>query len=81
MLLKMNELKKHKITYFKLKSTSKEIWSVTSYDKSYKEYNCEAMHDMNKEKYLKSNKTVYAMCDIDSDEIDYCFTHGKYQTN
>ena len=37
------------------------------------------MHDMNKEKYLKSNKTVYAMCDIDSDEIDYCFTHGKYQ--
>ena len=80
MILQMNELKKNKVEYFKLKQTSKEIWYVTSYDKSYKEYNCEAMHDMNKEKFLKANKKVYAMTDIDSDEIDYCFIHGKYQT-
>ena len=53
MLLKMNELKKNKIEYFKLKETSNTVFYVNHYLKGYKEYSISKFEDMNFEKFVK----------------------------
>ena len=59
MLLKMNELKKNKITYFKLKETSNTVFYVNHYLKGYKEYSISKFEDMNFEKFVKPTKKVF----------------------
>ena len=59
MLLKMNELKKNKITYFKLKETSNTVFYVNHYLKDYKEYSISKFEDMNFEKFVKPTRKVF----------------------
>ena len=59
MLYKMNELKKNKITYFKLKETSNIVFYVNHYLKDYKEYSISKFEDMNFEKFVKPTRKVF----------------------
>ena len=59
MLLKMNELKKNKITYFKLKETSNTVFYVNHYLKDYKGYSISKFEDMNFEKFVKPTRKVF----------------------
>jgi len=59
MLLKMNELKKNKIEYFKLKETSNTVFYVNHYLKDYKEYSISKFEDMNFEKFVKPTRKVF----------------------
>ena len=59
MLYKMNELKKNKITYFKLKETSNIVFYVNHYLKDYKEYSISKFDDMNFEKFVKPTRKVF----------------------
>ena len=59
MLYKMNELKKNKITYFKLKETSNTVFYVNHYLKDYKEYSISKFEDMNFEKFVKPTRKVF----------------------
>jgi hypothetical protein len=55
----MNELKKNKITYFKLKETSNTVFYVNHYLKDYKEYSISKFEDMNFEKFVKPTRKVF----------------------
>jgi hypothetical protein len=57
--IKINQLKKLKEQYFLLNPLSKEIFYVNHYSREYKEYSISKVNDMNFEKFVKSNKTVY----------------------
>ena len=55
----MNELKKNKIEYFKLKETSNTVFYVNHYLKDYKEYSISKFEDMNFEKFVKPTRKVF----------------------
>jgi len=57
--LKMNELKKNKVTYFKLKETSNTVFYVNHYLKDYKEYSISKFEDMNSERFVKPTRKVF----------------------
>ena len=56
--IKLNELKKHKETFFKTSPESKAVYIVNGYDRGSKSYCCENYENGN-ERFFKANKTVY----------------------
>jgi len=62
--LQMNELKKNKVIYFKLKETSNTIYYVNDYLKGYKEYSISKFDDMNSERFVKPTKKVFINFDF-----------------
>ena len=59
MLIRMNELKKHKEIYFKRKETSNNVYMVNHYNREDKTYSCRCVDDINHEIFIKSSKLVF----------------------
>ena len=57
--IKLNQLKTSGETYFKLKPESNAVYTINHYDRSTKTYSVSPVSDINKERFIKSNKPVF----------------------
>ena len=56
--IKLNELKKHKETFFRISLNSTATYIVCEYDRARKGYYCEN-YETGNERFFKANKTIY----------------------
>ena len=56
--IKLNELKKHGETFFKISPDSNAVYIVNHYNRCDKTFTCENYENAN-ERFFKANKTVY----------------------
>ena len=57
--IKLNELKKQGEIYFKLSPEAKSVYKINHYNRDDKTYSISPCDDINKERFIKSNKPVF----------------------
>jgi hypothetical protein len=57
--IQLNQLKKHKETFFKCKESSNTVYKINHYNHCDKTYSCSNVEDINHEIFIKSNKLVF----------------------
>lgn len=55
----LNQLNKHKETFFKRKESSNTVYKINHYNHCDKTYSCSNADDINNEIFIKSNKLVF----------------------
>jgi len=55
----INQLKKSSAFYFKLKPENSAVYTINHYDRSTKTYSISPVDDINKERFVKSNRQVF----------------------
>ena len=58
MQIQLNQLKKHKETYFKFKEESNTVYTINYYDRSTKKYSVSPVPDMNREMFIKPTRLI-----------------------
>jgi len=57
--ISINQLKNNGEVYFQLKLGSNTIYKINHYDRSSKSYSISPVTDINKERFIKSNRQVF----------------------
>ena len=58
MQIQLNQLKKHKETYFKFKEESNTVYTINYYDRSTKKYSVSPVPDMNRMMFIKPTRLI-----------------------
>jgi hypothetical protein len=57
--ISINQLKNNGEVYFKLQPEANAVYTLNHYDRSSKTYSISPVTDINKERFIKSNKPVF----------------------
>lgn len=57
--ISINQLKKSGAVYFQLKLGSNAVYTINHYDRETKSYSISPVTDINKERFIKSNRQVF----------------------